>query len=480
MTAAVEHFAKMNRPIKKLGLRQLGAHVLKTSRPLQLGCSTQTLSKTSMCNLIERNLTLSIRLVRAIESRLIQAVTRRNVGEHIARMQAAMDRYNVHDARRIFNIDESGVSFRTMAGKRLRKGITTRDKQYAFSSLVRTKGSLDRVTVLCVVNAAGERFKPAIVFPGKQPHYRRVDGVVETIHSYIPTCYFYQCDSAGVDSSVFYDWATNFVEETAYLREGRKNMILVLYGYGCHVQYKVLQYLKENGVYVIGLPAHTSHVLQPLDVTVFGPFNSYIQKEVHSRAMRTQVLDAFDVADVLKFALSDAVTASNVVSGFKKCGIWDLQSRGTCIEELEGLHFFEENTTVGQQNAQELSIEVLIESFRNCSRRLLRDVDVGDSGTVRISTNSGAYLTADAVFEALLARDKRREMRLEVPEGLLDVRDTPAEIRGLLEIRLERIVRRSLLNGSREHRRIRARQRAQRGSTTPSQHSVHRATELEV
>ena len=126
----------------------------------------------------------------------------------------------------------------------------------------------------------------------------------------------------------FYDWATNFVKETAYFREGRKNMILVLDGYGCHVQYKVLQYLKENGVYVIGLPAHTSHILQPLDVTVFGPFKSYIQKQVHSRAMRTHALDAFDVGDVLKFALSDAVTASNVVSGFKKCGIWDPQSRG--------------------------------------------------------------------------------------------------------------------------------------------------------
>ena len=156
-----------------------------------------------MCNFIKRNPTLSIRSVRAIESRRIQAVTRRKVGEHIARMQAAMDRFNVHDARRIFNIEESGVSFRTLARKILRKGITTRDKQYAFSSLVSTKGNLDRVTVLCVVNAAGESFKPAVVFPGKQPHYRRVDEVVETIHSYLPTCYFYQRDSAGVDSSVF-------------------------------------------------------------------------------------------------------------------------------------------------------------------------------------------------------------------------------------------------------------------------------------
>ena len=144
------------------------------------------------------------------------------------------------------------------------------------------------------------------------------------------------------------------------------------------------------------------------------------------------------------------------------------------------MHYFEKNTPVGQQKAQELSLEVVIESCRNNARNLLIYVDVGDSSTVGISTTSGSHLTADAVIEALLARNKRREMRRGVPEGLLDVRDTPTEIRRLLEIRPERIVRCSLLNGSREHRRMRARQKAQCASSTPSQHSFHRATELEV
>ena len=118
--------------------------------------------------------------------------------------------------------------------------------------------------------------------------------------------------------------------------------------------------------------------------------------------------------------------------------------------------------TAGPDSAQELSLEVLIQSFRNRSRSLLRDVDVGESGTVRISTASGAHLTADAVIEALLTRKKRREMRREVHEELSDVRDTPAELRRLLEIRPERVARRLRLNGSREHRRERARQRTQR------------------
>ena len=53
-------------------------------------------------------------------------------------------------------------------------------------------------------------------------------------------------------------------------------------------QYKVLLYLKDNGIVVVALPGHTSHVLQPLEVTVVGPFKSFLQREVHNLAMTKQ------------------------------------------------------------------------------------------------------------------------------------------------------------------------------------------------
>lgn len=74
-------------------------------------------------------------------------------------------------------------------------------------------------------------------------------------------------------------------------------------------------------MYVIEIPAHTSHVLEPLGVTVYGPFKSHIQREVHASAVNKCVIDVFNVAEILKFALSDAVTVSNVINGFQKCGL---------------------------------------------------------------------------------------------------------------------------------------------------------------
>ena len=76
------------------------------------------------------------------------------------------------------------------------------------------------------------------------------------------------------------------MEETSHLRDGGQKLLLILDGFGGHVQYRVLKLLRDHDIAVIGLPAHTSHGLQPLYVTVFGPFKSYMQKRNSSHGTR--------------------------------------------------------------------------------------------------------------------------------------------------------------------------------------------------
>lgn len=71
--------------------------------------------------------------------------------------------------------------------------------------------------------------------------------------------------------------------------------MLVLDGYGGHIQFDFLNLMKENGVVVVAQPAHTSHVLQPLDVTVFGPYKIYLEEELHRAARVSSKLNAFTV-----------------------------------------------------------------------------------------------------------------------------------------------------------------------------------------
>jgi hypothetical protein len=50
--------------------------------------------------------------------------------------------------------------------------------------------------------------------------------------------------------------------------------LLILNGHGNHVTLETIGLVKEFGLDMITLPSHTSHALQPLDVSCFEPFNT--------------------------------------------------------------------------------------------------------------------------------------------------------------------------------------------------------------
>jgi hypothetical protein len=54
--------------------------------------------------------------------------------------------------------------------------------------------------------------------------------------------------------------------------------LLILDGHGSHVTIKVIEQKKDFGLNMITLPTHTSHALQPLDVSCFKPFKIALKK----------------------------------------------------------------------------------------------------------------------------------------------------------------------------------------------------------
>lgn len=59
-------------------------------------------------------------------------------------------------------------------------------------------------------------------------------------------------------------------------------------GYTCHVSFWTLYLLKENDFVGLGLPANTSHVLQPLRISVFGPLKEEFCRLLNMRTIKTR------------------------------------------------------------------------------------------------------------------------------------------------------------------------------------------------
>ena len=78
----------------------------------------------------------------------------------------------------------------------------------------------------------------------------------------------------------------------------------------------VIEMARANNVTLLCLPAHTSHVLQPLDVGVFKPFKTAFNKACSNNILvesSTHVL-----ASIVALVYEASFTTVNVLSGFKK------------------------------------------------------------------------------------------------------------------------------------------------------------------
>lgn len=75
---------------------------------------------------------------------------------------------------------------------------------------------------------------------------------------------------------------------------------------------------------MITFPPHTSHKLQPLDISVYGPLKCYYNQAVEAWLLNNKgkTFDIYSVVEALGTAFPRAFTPSNIISGFRKSGIF--------------------------------------------------------------------------------------------------------------------------------------------------------------
>src|SRR5256714_9721269 len=79
----------------------------------------------------------------------------------------------------------------------------------------------------------------------------------------------------------------------------------------------------KNKIEIVLLPPHSSHLLQPLDVTVFGPLKKAISSRLQ-RLMRTGIsrLEKAEWIEHFATAREDAITKANILSGWRGAGLF--------------------------------------------------------------------------------------------------------------------------------------------------------------
>jgi len=101
-------------------------------------------------------------------------------------------------------------------------------------------------------------------------------------------------------------------------------VLLIHDGHASHISIEAIEFARTNNIHILCLPAHTTHVLQPLDVGVFKSFKSNFSKAcTHYIAKHPgRVITPDVLASLVAEAWPTSFTVLNIMSGFKKCGLF--------------------------------------------------------------------------------------------------------------------------------------------------------------
>ena len=135
---------------------------------------------------------------------------------------------------------------------------------------------------------------------------------------------------AWMTQFLFSNWITHFVNclstKGGISRERRH--LLVVDGHNSHVTLDVVMKAMDVGLDLLTLPSHTTHRLQPLDVSIFAPFKKYFRCYRDAWVMKNRGRAACKeiLAMWISLGLQRALTSSNIQAGFRGTGIWPLNS----------------------------------------------------------------------------------------------------------------------------------------------------------
>lgn len=173
----------------------------------------------------------------------------------------------------------------------------------------------ETTTVLACIRADGSKLPPMILHKGK----RLWDSMFGGDKSYPDTSYFVS-EKGWMTEEVFYSWFTN-----CFIPNVTEFPALLIYdGHLSHIGLKLIEKAVEMNVTILKLPPHTSHLLQPLDVSVFRGVKSKWDEILTEwcRHHYGQRLTKSDFADILGETWR-FIGDTQIKSGFKKCGIYD-------------------------------------------------------------------------------------------------------------------------------------------------------------
>lgn len=256
----------------------------------------------------KRNQELSLRKPENTSAARSFAFNKTAVAEFFNNFERVMLRYKFTPDR-IVNLDETGINTVLPTPKVL----ADKKQRQVGQTVSAERGEL--VTFCGIVTATGSALPPVYIFP--------------RVHFKDPFLNGAPQGSLGLANRSGWMTAELYIQVLKHIQRqtscSKDNPILIICdNHESHISIEAVNYCRDNGIIYLSLPPHTSHKLQPLDVSVFGPFKSKLKTAFNDWHIRNigKTISIYNIAELSKSAFLESFTPKNITSGFSKPGIW--------------------------------------------------------------------------------------------------------------------------------------------------------------
>jgi hypothetical protein len=188
------------------------------------------------------------------------------------------------------------------------------------SALIKQPGSRSWITILECISAAGKILPPTVIFKGKTLQQQHFPDDLDFLNNWNFSC----SEKGWTSHQIALIWLKTVFIPLTEPENKNEPRLLILDGHGSHMTEEFLFECYNNNIFLIFLPAHASHVLQPLDVAVFSPLKYAYRRFISDLASIADSSNIGKISFLYNYykARKEALTKSNACAGFKASGLW--------------------------------------------------------------------------------------------------------------------------------------------------------------
>jgi hypothetical protein len=284
---------------------------------------------------------------RGLEHVRAKTASKSVIAEYFQNLKESLHQYGMEDKPHlIYNIDEKGITIDH------KPPYVVADASYCPQSV--TSGRGKTITILGGGSASGVALPPYFVFPGKRMRPELLDGGSPGANATVS-------ETGWSNSVIFRQYLETHFLKFVPGREGQ-NVLLLLDGHRSHVSVDLVRWAKEKGIIIFILPAHTSHILQPMDVACYGPLEKIYNILCH-KLMResSQPITRYNVCSIASRAYLKALSPENIQSGFRRAGIYPLNADAVPKEYMKPAEIFVDHTECSQDSQKTIEGGVIVQ-----------------------------------------------------------------------------------------------------------------------